>query len=105
MKSSTLLQAILKGEEETRCFICCKFLRPMLFSNWLKKFLLFWMDEQYVVGLIRPLDKTNEGGESLVSLLEITTCLKCANWAQEHPLEAEMLSTARLASITKHGDQ
>jgi hypothetical protein len=64
----------------------------------------FILPKQYTVGFVRELDMSSVSGQNLASLLEITTCKKCGEWCELHPLEGEMLANARLKSLEKYGE-
>ena len=99
-KWNTLLRVLFDGEEDVKCFICTRTLRPLEWVRWYKKLLFFWMPTQYEIGFVRTL----EDDPSKASVFTITVCYKCGVWAHDNPLAGEMLAKARMESVNKHGD-
>lgn len=100
-KWTTSLMTLLKDEDDVKCFICTRKLRPLPFKSLVNKILFFWMPVQYEVGFVRPLEEDT----SMASVFMITVCYKCGIWAHDNPVAGEMLAKARMESINKHGEE
>jgi len=114
MKAYAFLSDLMHGEDGVKCFLCTRVLRPMRWHRALNRVLFFWLRQQFVVGFVRNVNKGEEGyiecedracncngDEPIQVVFEITVCEPCGWYANQHPLEAELLAKARLASIQK----
>ena len=104
-KLMSSMTSFMQGEEDVKCFICTRRLRPMRWTSVLRKVVFFFaLPKQYTVGFVRQMEEKEAGGRDMASLLEITTCKKCGEWCEENPLAGEMLASARLKSLEKYGE-
>lgn len=109
MKLYKLLANLCADEDRVLCFLCNRRLRPVRFDHILNAIAFSWLRKQYTVGFTREVTGEQAGacddscaedcGGAATATLEVTVCLECGTWANQHPVEGEMVAKARLASI------